>query len=176
MLRVKQPADPLGSRMRRQRASKVNPLTSFVNHSPETKITEFFAAEIKTRYRRPLYQQTVSAGFPSPAEDHVDGKLDLNQHFIRNPAATFFVTVSGDSMTGAGIHDGDMLIVDRSIEPLPGRVVIAVIDGEHTVKRLKREGDRLLLLAENADYPPLEVSEMTELHIWGVVTCVLHIP
>lgn len=129
---------------------------------------------MSTRFRLNLFQQTISAGFPSPAEDHIDQKLDLNRHYIKNPAATFFVTVSGDSMTGAGIHNGDLLIVDRSLEPLPGRVVIAVLNGEHTVKRLHREGDRLLLLAENADYPPIEVGEMEELHVWGVVTCVLH--
>jgi DNA polymerase V len=137
---------------------------------------EFFIPNLSTRFRRPLYQQPISAGFPSPAEDCIDAKLDLNKHFIKNPAATFFVRVSGDSMTGAGIHNGDLLIVDRSLEPLPGRVVIAVINGEHTVKRLQREGDRLLLLAENANYPPILVSELEELHIWGVVTCVLHVP
>jgi DNA polymerase V len=139
------------------------------------KITNFFTADVKTRYRRPLFQQLISAGFPSPAEDHIDQKLDLNRHFIRNPAATFYVTVDGDSMTGAGIHSGDMLIVDCSLEPVPGRVVIAVINGEHTVKRLARDGDRLLLLAENANYEPIEVGELEELHIWGVVTCVMHL-
>jgi DNA polymerase V len=104
---------------------------------------EFFVPSLSTRCQRPLYQQSISAGFPSPAEDHCDRKLDLNRHYIKNPAATFFVTVSGDSMTGAGIHNGDRLIVDRSLEPSSGRVVIAVINGEHTVKRLHREGDRL---------------------------------
>ena len=135
-----------------------------------------FAPDLTTRYRLRLFQQPVSAGFPSPAEDRIDGKLDLNRHFIKNPAATFYVRVSGDSMTGAGIHNGDLLIVDRSLEPTPGRVVIAVINGEHTVKRLHREGDRLLLLAENPDYAPIVVTELEELHIWGVVTCVLHQP
>jgi DNA polymerase V len=142
----------------------------------ETKAITIFEPDLGTRYRLNYFQQPVSAGFPSPAEDYLEGKLDLNRHYIKNPAATFFVRVSGDSMTGAGIHNGDLLIVDRSLEPLPGRVVIAVINGEHTVKRLKREGDRLLLLAENADYAPIEVSEMQELHIWGVVVCVLHTP
>jgi DNA polymerase V len=140
----------------------------------ETKISEFFTADVKTRYRRPLFQPLISAGFPSPAEDHIDQQLDLNRYYIKNPAATFFVKVDGDSMTGAGIHSGDMLIVDCSLEPVPGRVVIAVINGEHTVKRLVREGDRILLMAENPNYPPIEVSELAELHIWGVVTCVLH--
>lgn len=139
-------------------------------------VLSIFAPDLTTRCRLNYFQQPVSAGFPSPAEDHIDGKLDLNRHYIKNPAATFFVRVAGDSMTGAGIHNGDLLIVDRSLEPLPGRVVIAVINGEHTVKRLHREGDRLLLLAENANYPPIVVSELEELHIWGVVTCVLHNP
>jgi DNA polymerase V len=161
--------------------SKVKPRTAitFISSTPfdfGTKITEFFAANTTTRYRRPLFQPLISAGFPSPAEDHIDQQLDLNRHFIKNPAATFFVKVDGDSMTGAGIHSGDMLIVDCSLEPVPGKVVIAAINGEHTVKRLMREGDRLLLMAENADYPPIEVSELEELHIWGVVTCVLHQP
>jgi DNA polymerase V len=128
-----------------------------------------------TRWKLPLYLVRITAGFPSPAEDYLDGKLDLNQYLIHHPAATFFVRVSGDSMTEAGIHSGDLLIVDCSLEPVPGKVVIAVINGEHTVKRLHREGDRLLLLAENADYPPIELSELEELHIWGVVTCVMHL-
>ena len=139
-----------------------------------TRITQIFSANIETRYRRPLYQQPVTAGFPSPAEDHIDSKLDLNRHYIKNPAATFYVRVDGDSMIGAGIHSGDLLIVDRSIEPVPGKVVIAVINGEHTVKRLRREGNHVLLVAENADYPPIMVSELQELHIWGVVTEVIH--
>jgi DNA polymerase V len=137
-------------------------------------VTKVFSANIKTRYRRPLYQQPVTAGFPSPAEDHIDTKLDLNRHYVRNPAATFYVRVDGDSMTGAGIHSGDLLIVDRSIEPVPGKVVIAVINGEHTVKRLRRDGNRILLMAENPNYAPIEVSELEELHIWGVVTEVIH--
>jgi hypothetical protein len=87
-----------------------------------------FVPEFSTRYRLNLFQQPVSAGFPSPCEDHLDGKLDLNRHYIKNPSATFFVRVSGDSMTGAGIHNNDLLIVDRSLEPTPGKVVIAVRD------------------------------------------------
>jgi DNA polymerase V len=142
----------------------------------DTLALHIFTPDLSTRFRLNYFQEPVSAGFPSPAEDYLEGKLDLNRHLVANPAATFYVRVSGDSMTGAGIHDGDLLIVDRSLEPLPGRVVIAVINGEHTVKRLQREGDRLLLLAENADYAPIEVSELEELRIWGVVVCVLHQP
>lgn len=122
-----------------------------------------------------LYQQTVSAGFPSPAEDYVEGKLDLNLHLIKNPAATFYVRVSGDSMLGAGIHSGDLLVVDRSLEAISGRIVIAVLNGELTVKRLSVESDRLILKAENESYPSIEVTEPQELSIWGVATSVIHL-
>jgi DNA polymerase V len=137
---------------------------------------KLFTPDQSTPFLLNLFQQPVSAGFPSPAEDHIDQKLDLNRYFIKNPSATFYVRVNGDSMTGAGIHSGDMLIVDCSLEPVPGKVVIAVINGEHTVKRLMREGDRILLIAENAEYPPIEISELEDLHIWGVVTLVMHQP
>ncbi|MGB8700730.1 MAG: LexA family transcriptional regulator [Thermosynechococcaceae cyanobacterium] len=122
-----------------------------------------------------LYQQPVSAGYPSPAEDYIEGKLDLNLHLIKNPAATFYVRVSGDSMTGAGIHNGDLLVVDRSLDAVSGRIVIAVLNGELTVKRLYVEGDHLLLKAENDGYPPIEVTEPQDLCIWGVATSVIHL-
>ncbi|MDA1089308.1 MAG: translesion error-prone DNA polymerase V autoproteolytic subunit [Proteobacteria bacterium] len=117
----------------------------------------------------PLYAATVQAGFPSPADDYLEGALDLNEHLIRHPAATFFLRVTGESMTGAGIHSGDLLIVDRSRSPGDGDVVIAVIDGELTVKRLHRRRGRIRLLAENPRYPPIEISTGQDLHIWGVV-------
>jgi DNA polymerase V len=122
----------------------------------------------------PLYLSAVSAGFPSPADDFLDRPLDLNEHLIRNPAATFFVRVSGDSMLGAGIHNGDILIVDRSLDPTPGRIVIAAVDGELTVKRLVQEGDRWLLVAENDGYPAIALDEVGDSLIWGVVRHVIH--
>ena len=112
----------------------------------------------------------------SPAEDHVEGRLDLNEHLIRHPAATFFVRASGDSMLGAGIHPGDLLVVDRSLEPAHGKVVIAVVDNELTVKRLEVRDGRVRLLAENDRYPPIACAEGTDLQIWGVVTSVVHTP
>lgn len=121
-----------------------------------------------------LFMVPVAAGFPSPAEDYIEDKLDLNQYLIRHPAATFFVRASGDSMIGAGIHSDDLLVVDRAIEPIEGSVVIAVVNGELTVKRLQRKGEKLLLLAENDNYQPLEINEHTEFQIWGVVTNVIH--
>jgi DNA polymerase V len=134
-----------------------------------------FIPQVSATFSLDLYQQPVSAGYPSPAEDYIEGKLDLNLHLVKNPDATFYVRVSGDSMTGAGIHSGDLLVVDRSLDPVSGRIVIAVLNGELTVKRLFVEGDRLILNAENENYPPIEVTEPQELSIWGVATSVVHL-
>lgn len=117
-----------------------------------------------------LHLVPVVAGFPSPADDYIESKLDLNEHLIHRPAATFFVRVSGDSMQGVGIYSGDLLVVDRSIEPKDNDVVIAVVNGELTVKRLHRRGKKLLLVAANDNYPSLEIDEYVEFQIWGVVT------
>jgi DNA polymerase V len=122
----------------------------------------------------PLYASRVPAGFPSPADDHVEDALDLNEHLVRHPAATFFVRVQGDSMTGAGIQHGDLLVVDRSLEPKSGAVVIAVVNGELTVKRLKADSGEVWLVPETPDYPPLEIREGMDLTIWGVVAHVVH--
>ncbi|OGT88945.1 MAG: DNA polymerase V [Gammaproteobacteria bacterium RIFOXYD12_FULL_61_37] len=122
----------------------------------------------------PLYASRVSAGFPSPADDYLEGTLDLNEHLVKHPAATFFVRVSGDSMLNAGIHPGDILVVDRSLTPVSGRIVIAALDGELTVKRFDQRNGRTRLLAENPAYAPIEIQDGNELHIWGVVTNVIH--
>ncbi len=119
---------------------------------------------------------SVQAGFPSPADDHLDCSLDLNEHLVSNPAATFFVRVQGNSMKDAGIVDGDTLIVDRSVAPKDRQIVIAMLDGEFTVKRLRKRGKRVFLQAENAEFAPIEISENQELTIWGVVTFVIHRP
>lgn len=117
----------------------------------------------------PLYGARIAAGFPSPADDHLDESLDLNEHLVQHPAATFFVRVQGDSMEGAGIHHGDLLVVDRAREPKSGAIVVAVINGELTVKRLNIERGRVWLMPENPRYPTLELREGMDLHIWGVV-------
>ena len=122
----------------------------------------------------PLYSSHVRAGFPSPADDYIETYLDLNTHLIKHPAATFFVTASGDSMTGAGIHSGDMLIVDRSLDATHGKIIIAAINGELTVKRLSRQGDCVQLLPENDQYKPIDITSAHDLVIWGVVTHVIH--
>ena len=116
----------------------------------------------------------IEAGFPSPADDHMESLLDLNEHVIKHPSATYFVRASGYSMTGAGIFNGDLMIVDRSLEPTHGKVVIAEVDGQLTVKRLFKLKDRFELHSENSNYPPIELQEGNEVVIWGVVTHVLH--
>lgn len=122
----------------------------------------------------PLYATRVAAGFPSPADDHIDSKLDLNQYLVQHPTATFFVRVEGDSMIGAGIHENDLLVVDRSLKPTHGKVVIAVVNGELTVKRLSTTQGNISLIAENERYAPIVVQEPMEFSIWGVVTNVIH--
>ena len=122
----------------------------------------------------PLYLAPVEAGFPSPSDDSVDRRLDLHEHLVRNEAATFFLRAHGESMLGVGIHDGDLLIVDRSLDAAHNRIVIAALDGELTVKRLVRRHDRVLLVPENPEYPEFDITEREYVHIWGVVTYVVH--
>ncbi|WP_285246707.1 translesion error-prone DNA polymerase V autoproteolytic subunit [Pseudarthrobacter sp. efr-133-R2A-89] len=116
----------------------------------------------------------VAAGFPSPAQDYFDGRIDLNAHLIKDITSTFVVRVTGDSMEGAGISDGDELIVNRALEPRDGSVVIAVLDGELTIKRLRITVNGVVLQAENPRYPDIRVPALSELTIWGVATRCLH--
>ncbi len=120
----------------------------------------------------PLYSSRVEAGFTSPADDFVEDYLDLNDLLVKRQDATFFVRVSGHSMKDAGIQPDDILIVDRSIEAKHGKIVIAVIDGEVTVKRLSTYGGRVILKAENSQYKDIPINGA--LHIWGVVTSIIH--
>jgi DNA polymerase V len=122
----------------------------------------------------PLYLARVAAGFPSPAEDYIDKRLDLNEHLVKHPAATFFVRVSGDSMRDAGVIDGDILIVDRAQDPKNKSIVIAAVNGELTVKRLKKTRSRLWLVPENPDFPATEITPEMQFEIWGVVTYIIH--
>jgi DNA polymerase V len=122
----------------------------------------------------PLYLAPVQAGFPSPAEDYIDQTLDLNDQLVRHPAATFFVRVTGESMRDANMHPGDILVVDRALEAQNGNIVVAALDGELTVKRLRHKNGRLLLVPDNPDFAPLEVSPEASFTVWGVVTYIIH--
>jgi len=139
-------------------------------------VREFLVPAVQEPLPRnlPLFNTLVSAGFPSPADDYIESQLDLNTYLIRHPAATFFVRVTGDSMIDAGIHSGDILVVDRSLEPADKKIVIAVVNGELTVKRLQKQRGRWLLAPENTAYKPIFVENGADLEIWGVVTTVIH--
>lgn len=123
----------------------------------------------------PLFSSRISAGFASPADDDIETRLDLNLHLVKNPSNTFFLRVEGDSMIGAGIHEGDLLVVDSSIEPSDGKIVIASVNGEVTVKRLTIGVNKTVTLCpENKNYPYMVVEPETDFKIWGVVTSVVH--
>ena len=133
------------------------------------------AAQEPSALFRPLFLSNVPAGFPSPADDYVEERIDLNAHLIKHPSATFFLRVKGHSMTGSGIFDNDLVVVDRSLDPVDGSVIIAVVDGELTVKRLALlPGGEVELRPENPEFPTIRLSEFQELNIWGVVTDVIH--
>lgn len=117
----------------------------------------------------PLFSSRPAAGFPAPGDDLVERPLDLNELLVDNPTSTFFVQVSGDSMEGAGIFDGDFLVVDRSVSPATGKIVVAAVYGELVVKRLAKVDGRMALVSENADYKPIFVDESDDVFIWGVV-------
>jgi DNA polymerase V len=131
-------------------------------------------SQLPTLVHLPLFGSKIRAGFPSPADDHLEASIDLNQHYVRHPAATFFVRVQGTSMIGAGIHSGDMLVVDRSLEAKSGSIIIAVVNGEMTLKRLLLSGEEVWLMPENPDFQPLQILDGMELQLWGVVAHVIH--
>lgn len=153
----------------------ITKLTDSSMQTDSTQVQTFFApAEVPVPLFLTLYTERVPAGFPSPAEDYSDSKLDLNDYLIANAPATFLTRVCGSSMIGAGIHDGDLLVVDRSISPTHGDIVIAVVNGEHLVKRLSITNDEVALISENPEFPKKVVLSEEELHIWGVVRHCIH--
>ena len=120
-----------------------------------------------------LIAQGISAGFPSPADDFKEIRISLDKELVKNEEATFYARVSGDSMQGAGLENGDLLIIDRSIEPSNNKIAVCFIDGEFTVKRIKIESKKVYLIPENKKYSPIEINEENELIIWGIVTYVI---
>ena len=122
----------------------------------------------------PLMLENITAGFPSPAEDYIDLGIDLNEQLIQNPSSTFFLRVSGKSMTEAGIHDGDLLIVDRSLNAKPGQIVVAMLDGEFTVKQLTHHHGTTYLEASHPNYPSINLNNYGDVQIWGVAVYSIH--
>ena len=141
----------------------MNPISSYVP-----------SREVPSTQLIPLTTGTVSAGFPSPAEDYTELGIDINKYLIKNPISTFFLRVSGNSMNNAGIYNNDLLIIDRSINPMPGHVVVALLDGEFTLKRLIKKQDNYYLRADKENYPAINLYEYMDIHIWGVAIYSIH--
>ena len=128
----------------------------------------------RTTLALPIFQSTVQAGFPSPADSYIEAKIDLNDHLIQHPTSTFFVKVEGQSMVGAGIYPGDVLIVDKSLEAKNKQVVLAILNGEFTVKTLVLTKNSRFLQAANKDFPDIDLDKYEDFEIWGVVVYVIH--
>lgn len=138
------------------------------------RVTAIRPAQVGPSRPCPIFLSRVPAGFPSPADDYVEKRLDINEALVNDEEATFFVRVEGDSMIGAGIHDGDILVVDRSVKPTEGDVVIAVLGGELTVKRYEIRSGKPYLMPEAAGHDPIPLREGQELRVWGVAQHVIH--
>jgi len=140
----------------------------------EAEAIDTWQPEIKTKHKIPIFISAVNAGQPLSADSAIDQHIDLNEFLIKNPTATFFVRVEGRSMVNAGIHPGDILIVDKSIDPLPNNIVIAVVDGDFLVKRLITECGERFLVGDSPDYGRIELRKGSQVELWGVVTWVVH--
>jgi len=139
----------------------------------EKKILNFFVPKKENGIGQWLAEEGISAGFPSPADDFKEIRISLDKELVKNKEATFYARVDGDSMVGAGLEDGDLLVIDRSLNPENGKIAVCLIDGEFTVKRIKKEKNKLYLMPENKKYEPIELKEENELIIWGVVEYVI---
>ena len=139
----------------------------------EKKTLNFFTPKKENGIGQWLAEEGISAGFPSPADDFKETRISLDRELVKNKEATFYARVSGDSMIGAGLDDGDLLVIDRSKNPENGKIAICLLDGEFTVKRIKKKGKKLYLIPENKKYKPIELKDENELIIWGVVTYVI---
>ncbi|MFI3305106.1 MAG: translesion error-prone DNA polymerase V autoproteolytic subunit [Rikenellaceae bacterium] len=136
-------------------------------------LLKIYAPDQDSKQLQPLAESSVSAGFPSPADDFAGLKLDLNKELVKNPASTFYARVSGVSMVDEGIDDGDLLVIDKSVEPLDGSLAVCFVDGEFTLKRFSDRGDHGLLIPANSDYQPIRVSAENDFQIWGVVRYII---
>lgn len=140
-----------------------------LNHR-KVKVTDIRPADVDTELELTFADQGIRAGFPSPAEDYVNEKMDLNKVLVDHPAATFYARVVGDSMSGEGIDDGDLIIIDKSLRPVDGDLAVCCLDGEFTLKRLRIRAGKVSLVPSNPAYPLIEISGDVDFRIWGIVT------
>ena len=139
----------------------------------EKKNINFFTPKRDNGLGQWLTEEGISAGFPSPADDFRETRISLDRELVKNKEATFYARVDGDSMIGAGLNDGDLLVIDRSLNPENGKIAVCLVDGDFTVKRIKKEKDKFYLMPENKKYKPIELKEESELVIWGIVEYVI---
>ncbi len=132
-----------------------------------------FSSDTSTELLIPFVKSGISAGFPSPADDFLDASIDLNKEIVKNPSSTFFGRVKGNSMVDAGLSNGDLLVIDKSLEPKEGKIAVCFIDGEFTIKRIKISKDCVYLMPANQDYKPIKVTSENDFLIWGIVTNVI---
>ena len=131
---------------------------------------DIFLPDLSTELELPLFAPPISAGFPSPAEDYTDRSIDLNKELIKNPYATFLARVKGFSMKDAGIEPGDILVIDKSLEPENNRIAVCYIDGEFVLKRIRKDKDCVWLIPENEAFKPIKITEENDFCVWGIVT------
>lgn len=142
--------------------------------SKESVNFDLFLPEALSQQELKLFSSQIPAGFPSPADDFLEKRLDLNAYLIKNKSATFLIKVYGDSMINAGILDGDLLVIDRSVQPTSGKIILGVLNGEFTVKRMEKRKGKIYLVPENEAFDTIEVAGEMDFKIWGVVTFAIH--
>jgi DNA polymerase V len=145
-----------------------------LSHIHSGPVLDFFTADVTTTLELPFAGTGISAGFPSPAEEFEEISLDLNKALVKHPAATFYARVKGSSMTDAGIRDGDLLVIDKAIDPGEGDIAVCFLDGEFTVKRIALKSDGMYLMPANSAFKPIRINEESEFQIWGIVTYIIH--
>ena len=139
-------------------------------------VLDFYTPDFTTQLELPLAAGAISAGFPSPAEEYIELAIDLNKELIKHPAATFYARVKGSSMIDAGIADGDLLIIDKALEPKDGDIAVCFIDGEFTLNRLALKEDGIYLMPANAEFKPIRITEENDFLVWGMLAYIVHKP
>ncbi len=143
-------------------------------YSRKIRLKTFAPFERRLSLKLPFFLSHMKAGFPSPADDYLESKLDFNEYLVKHPSATFCVRASGDSMKNAGINSGDILVVDRAVAPANNKIIVAILNGEFTVKRISKNINGLFLVPENPGFEPIEIKDEMDFEVWGVVTHVIH--